>query len=162
MLSKNLLKGLTILFLLLVSGPKTFAHCEIPCGIYHDHLRIELISEHIETIEKSMNMINELSAEGEKNYNQLVRWIVNKEEHALKIQDIVSQYFLHQRVKITDMSDETKYEKYVEQLTLLHQLSVYSMKAKQTTDLQHIENLRSVLSAFEDSYFEGKEEEHEH
>ena len=28
------------------------SHCEIPCGIYHDHMRIELLNEHVATIEK--------------------------------------------------------------------------------------------------------------
>ena len=67
---------------------KSYAHCEIPCGIYQDSLRIQMINEHIETIEKSMKMINKLSAEGEKNYNQLVRWIMNKEEHVKKFKKL--------------------------------------------------------------------------
>ena len=34
-----------------------WAHCEIPCGIYDDHMRIHMIEEHITTIEKSMQQI---------------------------------------------------------------------------------------------------------
>ncbi len=75
-------------------------HCQVPCGIYGDSIRIELIYEHIETIDKSMRMIDEISNQEKPNYNQLVRWVVNKEEHAEKIQEIVSQYFLNQRIKI--------------------------------------------------------------
>ena len=41
-----------------------FGHCEIPCGIYDDEMRIEMISEHIGTIEKSMNEIMHLQKEG--------------------------------------------------------------------------------------------------
>ncbi|WP_462316972.1 superoxide dismutase [Ni] [Marinilabilia sp.] len=129
------------------------AHCEIPCGIYGDSLRIQQIDEHITTLEKSMNQIIELSEEGDKNYNQLVRWVTNKEEHAVKIQDIVSQYFLHQRIKPVDPSDSEEYEKYVKRLTLLHKLQVYAMKAKQTTDLDYIERLRDTLHEFADAYF---------
>ncbi|MDY6953871.1 MAG: superoxide dismutase [Ni], partial [Thermodesulfobacteriota bacterium] len=33
------------------------AHCEIPCGIYDDQMRIDMIAEHITTIEKSMKQI---------------------------------------------------------------------------------------------------------
>ena len=72
------------------------AHCEIPCGIYDDKMRISLLEEHIATIEKSMGMIMEL--DNSKNSNQTVRWIMNKEEHANKFQEIVSQYFLTQRI----------------------------------------------------------------
>ncbi len=137
-----------------VSNQSLYAHCEIPCGIYEDSLRASLISEHITTIEKSMKMIMKLSEEANPNYNQLVRWVVNKEEHAKKIQEIVSQYFLHQRVKLTDSSDKEKYAKYVNLLTTLHEISVYSMKAKQSTDLTQIENLRKSLKAFESIYFQ--------
>ena len=137
-----------------ISQP-SYAHCEIPCGIYGDSLRIEQISEHITTLEKSMNQINELSKAGDKNYNQLVRWVVNKEEHATKIQDIVSQYFLHQRIKPVDPTDVEAYAKYTNQLALLHHLLVFSMKAKQSTDLEVIEKLRSTLDKFAHSYFHG-------
>lgn len=136
---------------------KTYAHCEIPCGIYEDTIRIELIKEHITTIEKSMKMIIELSEEEVPNYNQIVRWVVNKEEHAKKLQDIVSQYFLHQRIKPTDPENEEMYAKYIERLTLLHELLVYSMKAKQTTDLQYIEKLRTTIDDFEHTYFHTHE-----
>ncbi len=139
----------------LIISQATYAHCEIPCGIYEDSLRISLIEEHITTIEKSMKMIIELSSEAEPNYNQLVRWVVNKDEHCDKIQEIVSQYFLHQRIKITEPADPN-YEKYVKQLMLLHKLLVYSMKAKQTTDLSYIQKLTETLKDFEKFYF------HEH
>ena len=41
--------------LLLIPATLVWAHCQVPCGIYHDDLRLELIGEHIETIEKSMD-----------------------------------------------------------------------------------------------------------
>ncbi len=132
---------------------KSYAHCEIPCGIYEDTLRIELIKEHITTIKKSMNMIIELSNEDVPNYNQIVRWVDNKEDHANKLQEIVSQYFLHQRIKPVEPTNTELYNKYVKHLTLLHQLQVYSMKAKQTTDLSYIEKLNSTIIMFEKSYF---------
>ena len=65
------------------------AHCQIPCGIYDDELRVQLIEEHITTVEKSMNQIIALGAAENMNYNQLVRWVSNKEAHAQEIQDIV-------------------------------------------------------------------------
>jgi nickel superoxide dismutase len=109
--------------------------------------------EHIETIEKSMNQINELSKSENPDYNQLVRWVMNKEEHAKEMQKIVSQYFLHQRVKITSSADEAAYRKYVKQLELLHHLSVFAMKSKQSTDLSIIDTLREKLHLFEHAYF---------
>ena len=132
---------------------KTYAHCEIPCGIYEDSLRIELIKEHIITIERSIKMINVLSKAEIPNYNQIVRWVNNKEIHAEKLQDIVSQYFLHQRIKLTDPKEEELHQKYIERLTLLHELLVYSMKTKQSADLSNIEKLNQTIDTFEKSYF---------
>lgn len=122
------------------------AHCEIPCGIYDDLMRIKLIAEDATTIEKSMNMIKDLSAQQPVNYNQLVRWVVNKEEHAKKIQDTVYQYFMTQRIK----PDTKDYEK---KLVVLHKMLVAAMECKQTTDLSHVETLRSLLKQFEKLYF---------
>lgn len=155
------LKLLSIISMLILTSlgisKKTYAHCEIPCGIYEDTLRIELIREHITTIEKSMNMIIELSKDDPLNYNQIVRWINNKDGHANKLQDIVSQYFLHQRIIPVEPANKELYQKYITQLTLLHKLLIYSMKAKQTTDLTFIEKLNNTTDSFEKAYFHTHE-----
>lgn len=150
---KNALQIVAAIIMMLGISQKSFAHCEIPCGIYGDSLRIDMIEEHIRTIEKSMDQIMQLSEEDDENYNQIVRWVVNKEEHATKIQDIVSQYFLHQRIKPVDQGNRELHDRYVTHLTLLHELLVYAMKAKQTTDMQYIADLRETLKRFENSYF---------
>ena len=126
------------------------AHCEIPCGIYDDEMRVKMISEHIQTIEKSMTAINELEKAGLSHHsNQLVRWIMNKEDHATELQWIVTQYFMTQRIK-TDTKD---YEK---KLSLLHEMLIYSMKCKQTTDLDNVTTLRKLVKDFEALYFKKK------
>lgn len=144
---------IAVLVMLLLNTYESRAHCEIPCGIYADSVRISLIKEHITTIEKSMNQITEISKSGTPNYNQLVRWVTNKEEHAKKIQEIVSQYFLHQRIKVVEEDQAEAYAKYQTHLQLLHKMLVYSMKCKQTTDLVFIEKLRATVGDFEKAYF---------
>lgn len=144
-----LLVALTATF---TTTQSVYAHCEVPCGIYGDMTRIDLIREHIATIEKAMNQINTISSEKSPNYNQLVRWVNNKEEHAEKIQTIVSQYFLHQRIKLGAKPGTHEHEDYLRKLTLCHELLVYSMKAKQSTDLAVIEKLKSTIDAFEKAY----------
>ena len=68
-----------IMGIITLSSFQAKAHCEIPCGIYGDSVRIALLYE---TIEKPMNQINELSKSENPDYNQLVRWVMNKEEYA--------------------------------------------------------------------------------
>jgi len=144
--------GLPILigiFCLLILTASAFAHCEIPCGIYDDVMRIHMIMEHITTIEKSMNQINALARKNPVNYNQLVRWVTNKEEHADETQHIITRYFMTQRIK-PDMKE------YTEKLVLLHKMLIYCMKCKQTTDMAHVETLRTLTKAFHDLYFHKK------
>ena len=130
-----------------------YSHCQIPCGIYNDPARFDEISEHIITIEKAMKQITELSEQDKPNMNQIVRWVQNKDEHADELSHIVTYYFMAQRVKPVDKTDAAHRELYVKKLTLLHELLVYSMKAKQTTDLANVEKLRSSLSEFRKAYF---------
>ena len=127
-------------------------HCEIPCGIYEDAARLETLAEHITTIEKSMKKIGELSQQDEKNYNQIARWVLNKEQHAHEIQHIVSQYFLTQRLKPVGEDNAAAHRRYLQQLRLLHEILVYAMKSKQTTDLAQVVKLRELLSSFTKAY----------
>ena len=124
-------------------------HCEIPCGIYDDKMRINMVLEHIATIEKSMNQIMDIEKGEHHNSNQLVRWVMNKERHADELQEIVTQYFMTQRIKL-----DAKY--YDKKLRVLHQMLIYSMKCKQTTDLINVTKLRRLVKEFQALYFGGK------
>jgi len=132
----------------------SWSHCEIPCGIYDDSTRYVLLMEDITTIEKSMNSINDLSQGEDIDYNQLVRWIDNKEAHANKFMDIVTQYFLNQRVKPIGADEGEAYDRYVKMLTQFHQMLVFAMKCKQTTDLENVTELRKLVAESRDTYFE--------
>ena len=61
---KRLELGSVLLFAALFAASGVFAHCEIPCGIYGDDMRFEMMGEHIRTIEKSMNMIVSIERSG--------------------------------------------------------------------------------------------------
>ncbi len=132
-----------------IAAGNVYAHCEIPCGIYDDQARVNMILEHATTIEKSMNQIISLGKEKPANKNQIVRWIDNKEYHAKKVQKIVCQYFMTQRIK-------PDAKKYPEKLSLLHQMLLAAMKCKQTTDVAHVAKLRALAADFEALYFEKK------
>lgn len=135
------------------------AHCQIPCGIFEDDVRFRLMEEHITTIEKSMQQILEIGAKDEKNWNQLVRWVENKETHADLLVEIITEYFLQQRIKPFEGGDAAARDKYVAELTACHEILVRSMKAKQTTDLAHVEALRTLLHDLAHSYL-GQSHQH--
>lgn len=132
-----------------------YSHCQIPCGIYDDAARLDLLAEHIKTIEKSMKQIEELSAADKPNYNQVVRWVNNKDNHADEFSNIVTYYFMAQRLKPAEKQDKGSYDKYINKLTLLHKMVYYSMKCKQTTDQSNVEKLKSLLADFRQAYSTG-------
>jgi len=153
-------KIFTLLLLIVLTANSAYSHCQIPCGIYGDYTRIDLLKEHITTIEKAMNQVNELSKDAATNMNQLVRWVSNKDLHADEFTEIVTYYFLSQRIKIADPTNAEDYKAYQNKLTLLHQMMVFSMKCKQTTDLQNVIKLRSLVTEFVDVYFTEDQKAH--
>jgi nickel superoxide dismutase len=161
MMRKKFIKKRTILGILVlvtVFASLVYSHCQIPCGIYNDPARFDMIAEHITTIEKSIQQITALSKQDQPNMNQLVRWVQNKETHADQLSEIVTYYFMAQRVKPVDKTQRKAHEDYVKKITLLHEMLVYSMKAKQTTDLSNVEQLKILLTKFKSIYLQ----EHSH
>lgn len=170
-----MLFGTTLLaasFLTPVSAPVTTVavepivsapfHCQVPCGIYGDHLRVELLMEHAATIEKAMTQINEIGAAAKPNWNQLVRWVNTKEQHAQEIQDQLSAYWLAQRIKAPAGSPSSPEDtrKYTMQLMFNHQMTTSAMKCKQTTDAANVAAFRTALEGFKAAYFSKEDMEH--
>ena len=138
-----------------------FPHCQVPCGIYDDVARIVSIHEDIQTIQKSIKMINELSY-GEtsaKSMNQLVRWVNTKEEHAQHIQDVILNYFLAQRIKPKEKG-ETEYKKYVSLTTTCQKIIFYAMKSKQNSDVSRLDPLKRQINTLSDIYFDDHGKQH--
>ena len=147
---------LVLLMSLAAVSSVVYSHCQIPCGIYDDAARFKMIDEHITTIEKSIVSINQLSGNPKPDHNQIVRWINNKEKHADAASDIITYYFLAQRLKPVASNDRNEYDKYVRQLTLLHKMLIQCMKTKQSANLATTETMRSLLAEFEKEYFTDK------
>ena len=147
-----------LLVIIFILSTQLSAHCQIPCGVYDDTMRIKMIEEHTLTILKSMNYID--ANQGDLlNQNQVTRWIISKEQHAQEIQDIVSEYFLTQRIKLKDDSKENK-DLYHAQLTALHNIMLDAMKCKQTTDTKNTTSLLENLNRFVNLYFDDHGKKH--
>ena len=154
---KPIYQKLIILFLLLQGS--LLAHCQVPCGIYNDAARIVQIQEDFSTIQKAMNKIKELSEQQDAtSMNQMTRWILTKEEHASKIQKVVSDYFLTQRIKVKTEGPE--YDLYVKQTIYLHQILVSAMKCKQTVDSKNVDYGLDLIETFIDLYFDAHGKDH--
>jgi nickel superoxide dismutase len=146
-MSKSVISLIIAVFVSTIA--QVHAHCQVPCGIFDDLMRIHMMEEHVVTIEKAMKQIS-----ADENRHQTVRWIMNKEKHAEELTDIVTYYFMAQRIK-----PDT--EQYAEKLQTLHQIMIHAMKAKQSTDLAHVKKLNELIHAFEHLHL-GEHEGHKH
>jgi len=143
------------------ASPAPALHCQVPCGIYGDKMRIDMLMEDAATIEKGMQSILELEKDPGTNANQLVRWVVNKDQHAQSIQDMVAAYWLAQRIKApTEESGDAGRDKYHKQLELMHGITVAAMKCKQTTDKANVDSMRTLALGFSETYFSKEDLEH--
>ena len=125
----------------LLFAQNVLAHCQIPCGIYDDHARVASMLEDVATIHKSVDLIAELAGKTDpQSQNQLVRWVMNKEQHAQNIIDSISDYFLTQRVKASQ-------EDYAERLQKHHAVIVAAMRAKQNADPGIVDELKAAVEA---------------
>ena len=137
------------------------AHCQVPCGIYDDAVRIIQLREHVTTIEKAMKQIDQLTSDesSSQNMNQLIRWINTKEEHATFIQSIIADYFLAQRIK-HKKNNEPGRQQYVDQTLLLQQIIVAAMKSKQSIDKSGPESVSILLNQFVELYIDEHGKNH--
>lgn len=133
-------------------GLQAGAHCQIPCGIYDDEAQFKLLDQDVATIRKSMTSIVDLSKAEKPDYNQIVRWVNNKDEHADKLSTIIAAYFMAQRVKPVDEDKGEEFKAYQAKITLLHRILVTSMKCKQSLDLEQVDKLEKLVHEFETLY----------
>lgn len=135
-------------------------HCQVPCGIYGDQMRVHSMLEDVATIEKGMNLLN-ATGDDALNSNQTVRWVLTKDQHAQSIQDQVAVYWLAQRIKTPKAGASSEdVDKYHAQLELMHRITVAAMKCKQTTDAAHCTELRRLADAFAGTYFSAEDLKH--
>ena len=143
---KSLLKLILITSLTLAgtsffTPPHLQAHCQVPCGIYDDHARVHAMLEDAATVAKATKLMAELAGKTDaQSQNQMVRWVLNKEQHAQNIISTISDYFLTQRVKSSQKD-------YTERLVKHHTVIVAAMKAKQNADGKFAEALTKSIEA---------------
>jgi len=118
---------------------RVIAHCQIPCGIYDDYARVQTMLEDAVTVEKSAKLINELAGKSDaQSQNQIVRWVMNKENHAQRIISTIGDYFLTQRVKPSQKD-------YADRLKKHHAVILAAMKAKQNSDVKYAQALKEKI-----------------
>ncbi len=142
---------LTALFCSLVSSAQ--AHCQVPCGIYDDSARVASMLEDAATVQKAVTSLASLAGKTDaQSINQSVRWVHNKELHAQRIIETISNYFLTQRVKPGQ-------DDYAIRLARHHAVILAAMKAKQNASADAAQVLRESIQALR-AYYPTPAHEH--
>lgn len=128
MISKILFSGLALAF---CWQGQLVAHCQMPCGIYHDDMVYDQIDQYIETMTKAITVLTENKFSTVQERNEFVRWVVEKEEASDEVARILTNFFLQQKIKPNE-DDTTK------RVISAHKLLFYLVAIKQTVDLKYL------------------------
>lgn len=101
MYKRLFLSGLIAVFVLSTHS-KIEAHCQMPCGIYHDQMIYDKIDEFFETMIKAVTAMNNNEFKTSQERNQFIRWVITKEKECDEIAQLISTYFLQQKLKPGD------------------------------------------------------------
>lgn len=117
------------------------AHCQMPCGIYHDDMVFDQIDQYAETMYKGISVLNQIKINNMSDQNEVVRWIVEKEKESNEAASLITTFFLQQKIKPGE-SDTIK------KLVSAHKLLFLIVAIKQHTDLKFVNEFTEEWDAF--------------
>lgn len=123
---------LTTSMALLLAQGGLMAHCQMPCGIYHDEMVYGQIDQYVETMYKGISVLNNSKFSTTKERNEFIRWVIQKERASDDAAQLINGYFLQQKIQIGEEST-------TERLISAHKLLFLIVGIKQNTDLEFVE-----------------------
>lgn len=117
------------------------AHCQMPCGIYHDQMVYDQIDQFVETVYKGISVMQESKFSSVKDKNEFMRWVIQKEKSCNDIAELITVYFLQQKIKPNE-SDTAK------RLTSAHKLLFMLVAIKQNADLDFVKQFNEEWEKF--------------
>jgi nickel superoxide dismutase len=127
--------------LMLLSQSNLSAHCQMPCGIYHDDMVYDQIDQFVETVYKGISVLNESKFATVKDRNEFARWVAEKESSCCETANLITVYFLQQKIKPGE--DDT-----VKRLTSAHKLLFLLVAIKQNPDLEYVKQFNEEWEKF--------------
>lgn len=108
------------------------AHCQLPCGIYHDDMVFDQIDQYIETMFKGITVMNDSKFTSIHDRNEFIRWVVLKEKESDETARLITTYFLQQKIKPGE-------EDTAKRLKSAHLLLFYLVQIKQNPDIKIVD-----------------------
>ena len=117
------------------------AHCQMPCGIYHDNMVYDQIDQFVETVYKGISVLNDSKFSTSKERNEYIRWVGEKERACNDAAELILTYFLQQKIKPAEADT-------VKRLTSAHNLLFLLVAIKQNTDLEIVKQFNAEWEKF--------------
>lgn len=130
MIKRFLLAGLIIASSL--QGTALYAHCQMPCGIYHDDMVYDQIDQYIETMAKGITVLTDNKFSTVQERNEFMRWVLEKEQSSDEVAALITKFFLQQKIKPNEGETTTK------RVMAAHKLLFLLVPIKQTVDLKFL------------------------
>ncbi len=121
------------------------AHCQMPCGIYHDDMVYDRIDQYVETMVKAVSMLNKNDFSSPFESNRFVRWVIEKENASDEAASIILKFFLQQKIK-PDEPDTAK------RLESAHKLLFLLVAIKQNSDVSIVDEFSDEWDAFKNMF----------
>jgi nickel superoxide dismutase len=117
------------------------AHCQMPCGIYHDDMVYDQIDQYVETMVKADTILNQNKFSSAQEKNVFIRWVMQKDKHSDQMAELFTSYFLQQKIKPEE-------EDTVKRLVCVHRLLFLLVKIKQTADISCVNDFYEEWEKF--------------
>jgi nickel superoxide dismutase len=140
-MKRILFRHIVFAFTAIISSERLSAHCQMPCGIYHDELVFEDGDQYVETMYKGITVMNESKFATPKDRCDFIRWVNTKENMSNELAEKILTYFLQQKIKPGESDTEKKLEAAHKMLFLLVQI-------KQTCDLAVLKQFAEAWAGF--------------
>jgi nickel superoxide dismutase len=114
------------------------AHCQMPCGIYHDDMVFDEIDQYVETMYKAVSVLKENKFDTANEKNQFIRWVMTKDEASSAIVERLSQYFLQQKIKPAENDEDT-----LKKVTTIHKLMFLVVQIKQHVNIEIVKEFKN-------------------
>lgn len=117
------------------------SHCQMPCGIYHDDMVYDQIDQYVETMFKGISVLNENKFDTVKAKNEFVRWVMLKEDASEEVANILTTFFLQQKIKPGEPDTDAR-------LRSAHKLLFLTVQIKQNSDTQFVNEFTDEWDRF--------------
>jgi nickel superoxide dismutase len=117
------------------------AHCQLPCGIYHDDMVFDQIDQYAETMYKGISVLNQIKINNMHDQNEVIRWVLEKEKESNEIASLITIFFLQQKIKPGEPETPKR-------LASAHKLLFLLVAIKQNTDLKFVKEFTDEWETF--------------